>query len=73
MLTILIAGVISELVLLPAILAGPLGRVFEPRASKHHPVGRFFLIVRHQMRRRFDRAHRSPHLPAGETEFQSAA
>ncbi|MBU6387202.1 MAG: hypothetical protein KGS49_14775, partial [Planctomycetes bacterium] len=31
MLTILIAGVIAELVLLPAILASPLGRVFDPK------------------------------------------
>ncbi len=31
MLSILVAGVIAELVMLPAILAGPLGVVFEPR------------------------------------------
>ncbi len=30
MLTILVAGVVAELVMLPAILAGPLGSVFEP-------------------------------------------
>jgi predicted RND superfamily exporter protein len=33
MLTILIAGVVAELVLLPALLAGPLGRVFQPTRS----------------------------------------
>ncbi|MCI0335915.1 MAG: MMPL family transporter [Planctomycetes bacterium] len=31
MMTILIAGVIAELVMMPAILAGPLGTVFKPR------------------------------------------
>jgi predicted RND superfamily exporter protein len=31
MLTILLAGVVAELVLLPALLAGPLGSVFRPR------------------------------------------
>lgn len=34
MLTILIAGVVAELVMLPALLAGPLGRAFHPRASR---------------------------------------
>jgi predicted RND superfamily exporter protein len=72
MLTILIAGVVAELVLLPAILAGPLGRVFEPRTSKHHPLSRFFLIFRHNVRRRFDRSH-PVRTPASDTEFQSAA
>lgn len=71
MLTILVAGVIAELVLLPAILAGPLGKVFEPRASKHHPLSRFFLIFRHRVRRRFDRSH--PASAPAETEFQNAA
>jgi uncharacterized protein len=71
MLTILIAGVIAELVLLPAILAGPLGKVFEPRTSKHHPLSRFFLIFRHRVRRRFDRSH--PAAAPADTEFQNAA
>jgi predicted RND superfamily exporter protein len=31
MLTILIAGVIAELIMIPALLAGPLGRAFQPR------------------------------------------
>jgi uncharacterized protein len=35
MLTILIAGVIAELIMLPAILAGPLGRVFKVPAADH--------------------------------------
>ena len=33
MLTILLTGGVAELVLLPALLAGPLGRVFRPRAK----------------------------------------
>jgi predicted RND superfamily exporter protein len=36
MLTILVAGVVAELVMLPALLAGPLGRVFKPRAKAVH-------------------------------------
>jgi predicted RND superfamily exporter protein len=39
MLTILIAGVIAELVMLPALLAGPLGKVFKPRPVKGHGHG----------------------------------
>jgi hypothetical protein len=73
MLTILIAGVIAELVLLPAILAGPLGRVFEPKAPRHRLLSRFFLVFRHQVRRRWDRSHRATNVPSAETEFQSAA
>jgi predicted RND superfamily exporter protein len=34
MMTILIAGVVAELIMMPAILAGPLGKVFKPRVSK---------------------------------------
>lgn len=34
MMTILIAGVVAELIMMPAILAGPLGKVFKPRISK---------------------------------------
>ena len=34
MLTILIAGVVAELILLPALLAGPLGAVFEPPVNR---------------------------------------
>ncbi len=33
MLTILLAGVVSELIMLPALLAGPLGRVFKPATA----------------------------------------
>jgi hypothetical protein len=73
MLTILIAGVIAELVMLPAILAGPLGSVFEPRARKHRFLSRFFLLFRHEVRRRFDRGHKAPSVSSSETEFQSAA
>jgi predicted RND superfamily exporter protein len=34
MMTILIAGVVAELIMMPAILAGPLGTVFKPREQK---------------------------------------
>jgi predicted RND superfamily exporter protein len=36
MLTILLAGVVAELVMLPALLAGPLGRVFTPTWRRQH-------------------------------------
>jgi predicted RND superfamily exporter protein len=38
MMTILIAGVVAELVMMPAILAGPLGTVFKPRPNKAAPA-----------------------------------
>jgi predicted RND superfamily exporter protein len=72
MLTILIAGVIAELVLLPAILAGPLGSVFDPRGSKYHPIAKFFMIFRHKVRRRFDSKH-STENGAKDSELQNAA
>ncbi len=72
MLTILIAGVIAELVLLPAILAGPLGCVFDVKPTKHSWWSRFFLIFRHKVRRRFDSKH-DPAESGNEAEFQSAA
>ena len=72
MLTILIAGVIAELVLLPAILAGPLGSVFDPSGSKYHPIAKFFMIFRHKVRRRFDSKH-SPGNGAKDSELQNAA
>jgi hypothetical protein len=34
MLTILIAGVIAELIMLPALLAGPMGKVFEQKRAR---------------------------------------
>jgi predicted RND superfamily exporter protein len=72
MLTILIAGVVSELILLPAILAGPLGKVFEPSQSRHGYFSRFVLIMRYELRRRFDR--RSTLSPVNsDAELQSAA
>lgn len=36
MLIILFAGAVAELLLLPAILAGPLGKAFKPRITDHH-------------------------------------
>ena len=72
MLTILVAGVVAELILLPAILAGPLGKVFDPGQSRHNTVSRFMLIMRYELRRRFDRKSRAtPGVAEG--KFQSAA
>jgi uncharacterized protein len=51
MLTILIAGVASELILLPSILAGPLGKVFEPR-ERNHGLRRWWLIAQYELRKR---------------------
>jgi len=39
MLVILIAGAVAELLLLPAILAGPMGRVFKPMANRSDEFG----------------------------------
>ena len=47
MLTILIAGVISELVMLPALLAGPLGRVFQPMSAQRSLANRLMLRLRY--------------------------
>ena len=72
MLTILVAGVVAELILLPAILAGPLGKVFDPSQSRHNTISRFMLIMRYELRRRFDRKSRAT--PAvTEGELQNAA
>ena len=72
MLTILVAGVVAELILLPAILAGPLGKAFEPKQSRHSTVSRYMLIMRYELRRRFDRRYRTtPSVADG--ELQSAA
>ncbi len=47
MLTILVAGVISELIMLPALLAGPLGRVFQPRSAHRSLANRLMLRLRY--------------------------
>jgi hypothetical protein len=73
MLTILIAGVVAELILLPAILAGPLGKVFEPRQVRHTAIGRMMLIVRYQFRKRFERRRQTDTNDKSGTELQSAA
>jgi uncharacterized protein len=52
MLTILIAGLVSELIILPAIIASPLGVVFEQRNSHRKFFSRFFLIARYEIRKR---------------------
>ncbi len=72
MLTILVAGVVAELILLPAILAGPLGKAFEPKLSRHNTASRFLLIMRYELRRRFDRKSRNAS-SAVDGELQSAA
>lgn len=47
MLTILVAGVISELIMLPALLAGPLGRVFQPMVASRSLANRLLLRLRY--------------------------
>jgi uncharacterized protein len=47
MLCILIAGVVSELIMLPALLAGPLGRVFQPRVARRTIADRVILQLRY--------------------------
>jgi hypothetical protein len=71
MLTILVAGVVAELVLLPAILAGPLGRTFDLKSSRHNTVSRFMLIMKYELRRRFDR--RSKAAVGSDGKLQNAA
>jgi uncharacterized protein len=71
MLMILIAGVVAELILLPSILAGPLGAIFETKGSKHTKLGRLFLIFRYEIRKRFDRQNKNEE--RSDAEFQSAA
>jgi hypothetical protein len=51
MLTILVTGVISELVLLPSILASPLGKVFEPHDHRKG-LRRWWLLAQYQLRKR---------------------
>ena len=51
MLSILIAGVIAELIMLPALLAGPLGVVFKANIARHTLPTRMYLIARYQWRR----------------------
>ena len=72
MLTILVAGVVAELILLPAILAGPLGKAFEPKKSRHNTATRFMLVMRYELRRRFDRKSRNTP-SAIDGELKSAA
>lgn len=45
MLSILIMGVISELIMLPAILSGPLGKVFETQGKKPTLLTRLFIAL----------------------------
>jgi predicted RND superfamily exporter protein len=73
MLTILIAGVVAELILLPAILAGPLGKVFEPRQVRHTAIGRMMLIFRYQFRKRFEGTTETDKKDKSGSKLQSAA
>jgi uncharacterized protein len=56
MLTILIAGVVAELVMLPALIASPLGKVFEPSSSRRKTLSRWWLIARYELRKRSEAA-----------------
>ncbi len=49
MLTILIAGVVAELIMLPALLAGPLGKAFDAN-TKRSIWSRLWLILRFRTR-----------------------
>ncbi len=51
MLSILIAGVVAELIMLPALLAGPLGSVFRAHHARHTLPSRLYLIARYRWRR----------------------
>ncbi|MGN6133168.1 MAG: MMPL family transporter, partial [Aureliella sp.] len=62
MLSILVAGVVAELIMLPALLAGPLGSVFKARIARHTLPERIYLIARYQWRRW--RQESQPALPA---------
>lgn len=73
MLTILIAGVVAELIMLPAIIAGPLGSVFDAKPAKHNRFSRAVLIMRYEFRKRFDGKAKIPAVTSSESELQSAA
>lgn len=51
MLSILVAGVVAELLMLPALLAGPLGVVFKARVARHTLPERIYLLARYRWRR----------------------
>jgi predicted RND superfamily exporter protein len=51
MLSILVAGVVAELIMLPALLAGPLGSVFKANIARHTLPARMYLIARYRWRR----------------------
>lgn len=51
MLSILVAGVVAELIMLPALLAGPLGAAFRARTARHTLPERMMLIARLRWRR----------------------
>lgn len=50
MLSILFAGVVSELVMLPALLAGPLGKAFNPSKRRRALSAKLFKIARYRLR-----------------------
>jgi hypothetical protein len=61
------------LILLPAILAGPLGKVFEPRQVRHTAIGRMMLIFRYQFRKRFEGTTETDKKDKSGSKLQSAA
>ncbi len=64
MLSILVAGVVAELIMLPALLAGPLGVVFKAHANRHGILSRLYLIARYELRRlRHPRVVDAPEAP----------
>ncbi len=63
MLSILVAGVVAELLMLPALLAGPLGVVFKAHTHRHGFLSRMYLIARYEVRRM-----RHPAKPAQEVQ-----
>ena len=63
MLSILVAGVVAELLMLPALLAGPLGVVFKARVAKHTLPARIYILARSRWRR-WRREHQADEMVA---------
>ncbi len=68
MLTILIAGVVAELIMLPAILAGPLGRVFHPASDRPSALQ----VLADKARQATRKIYRSAESDAAPTERKAA-
>lgn len=65
MLSILVAGVVAELLMLPALLAGPLGVVFKAHPNRHGLLSRLYIIARYELRRM---RHTPPAVPVPQPE-----